>query len=214
RRHHAAQHARPDWPVSRLHEARAASVSAGANGSGPRHGLRRGPARNPAVVVLRVRMHLPVLVARVLCQGGPRLAGGCPGRQQERARGGGGMRRAIGFALALVLVPALASAKVQLTVSYSYDAVWPGALRFVEVDRGWRVSQRDKEAGFVRFLMVEDKKDHVATLELIRVIDTEGRDAVRLQLSTVDLARYQEAPVLDALARTPPADLGPPAPPL
>ena len=114
---------------------------------------------------------------------------------------------------ALLALPSVASAKVHLIVSYPFDAVWPGVLRFVEVDRGWKVSERDKDAGFVRFALIDDKKAHLATLELIRVTDGDGRAAVRLQLSSSDLARFQEAPVLDALARKLRDELGPPTPP-
>ncbi len=114
---------------------------------------------------------------------------------------------------ALAMFPTVARARVQQVVPYPFDAVWPGALRFVRVDRGWKVAEQDKEAGFVRFTLIEDKKPHDATLELIRVTDTDGRAAVRLQLSAPDLARYQEQPVLQALVRKLREELGAPAAP-
>ena len=104
--------------------------------------------------------------------------------------------------------------KVHLVVPYPYDSVWPAAVRFVRLDRGWKILEQDKDAGFLRFELYEDKKAHAASLELVRTTDGEGRAAVRLQLSTADLARFQEAPVLDALARKLREELGPPpAPP-
>ena len=103
--------------------------------------------------------------------------------------------------------------KVHLVVSYPYESVWPTAVRFVRVDRGWKIIEQDKEAGFVRFELIEEKKTHTASLELVRTTDSEGRPAVRMQLSTADLARFQEAPILDAIARKLRDELGPPPPP-
>jgi hypothetical protein len=120
-----------------------------------------------------------------------------------------------GLSAALLLVgPGLAAARTHIVVSYPYDAVYAGAIRFIRVDRNWKLVEQDKEAGFLRFELVEDKKPHAANLELIRTSDGEGRPAVRVQLSTADLARFQEAPILDALARKLREELGPPpAPP-
>jgi hypothetical protein len=111
------------------------------------------------------------------------------------------------------LVGREARAKAHLVVPYAYDAVWPGAVRFVRVDRGWKILEQDKAAGFVRFALIEDKKPHTANLELVRTTDGEGREAVRLQLSSEDLATSQEAPVLSALARKLREELGAPPPP-
>ena len=103
--------------------------------------------------------------------------------------------------------------KVHLVVSYPYESVWPAAVRYLKVDRGWKVTEQDKDAGFVRFEMIEDKKPHAATLELVRTTDGDGRVAVRLEMSTGDLARSQESPVLDGIAHKLRDELGPPAAP-
>jgi hypothetical protein len=103
--------------------------------------------------------------------------------------------------------------KVHLVVAYPYESVWPSAVRFVRVDHGWKILEQDKDAGFLRFELYEDKKPHAASLELVRVTDGEGRSAVRIQLQTADLPRFQEAPILDALARKLRDELGPPAAP-
>ena len=103
--------------------------------------------------------------------------------------------------------------KVHLLVSYPYESVWPAAVRFVRVDHGWKIVEQDKESGFLRFELIEEKKTHTASLELVRTTDAEGRAAVRMQLSTADLARFQEAPILDALARKLRDELGPPPAP-
>ena len=103
--------------------------------------------------------------------------------------------------------------KVHLVVAYPYESVWPAAVRFVRIDRGWKIVEQDKEAGFLRFELYEEKKSHTASLELVRTTDADGRVAVRMQLSTSDLARFQEAPILDAIARKLRDELGPPAPP-
>jgi hypothetical protein len=103
--------------------------------------------------------------------------------------------------------------KVHLLVAYPYESVWPAAVRFVRVDRGWKIVEQDKEAGFLRFELIDEKKSHTASLELVRTTDGEGRAAVRMQLSTTDLARFQEAPILDAIARKLRDELGPPPPP-
>src|SRR5262249_23339536 len=97
-------------------------------------------------------------------------------------------------------------------VPYPFTSVWPAAIRFIKLDRGWKLTEQDREAGYLCFVAIEDKKPHAATLELVRVSDPEGRDAVRLQLSTADLAGVQELPILEGLARKLKEELGP-APP-
>jgi hypothetical protein len=121
---------------------------------------------------------------------------------------------AILFAAGAVLgASGTALGKSHLIVPYPFEAAWPGALRFVRVEKGWKVSEQDKEAGFIRFELVEDRKPHAATLEVIRLRDAEERDVVRLQLQANDLARFQEAPILEQLARKLKDELGPPAAP-
>ena len=115
--------------------------------------------------------------------------------------------------LAVMLPTGRTFAKTSLVVPYSFESVWPGALRFVRVEHNWKVQEQDKEAGFIRFQLIDDKKPHPATLELIRTHDDVDREAVRLQLRTADMARFQEAPFLSELARKLGEELGPPPAP-
>jgi hypothetical protein len=107
---------------------------------------------------------------------------------------------------------AIAGARTHKIVPYPFTSVWPTAIRFIKLDRGWKLVEQDREAGYLRFVVIEDKKPHPATLELVRVNDAEGRDAVRLQLSSADLAGFQEVPILDGLAHKLKEELGPAAP--
>jgi len=67
--------------------------------------------------------------------------------------------------------------------------------------RGYRITDKDREAGYVLFVYPGDGavKECAASLELLRVVDEAGLERVRLQLSIASQPSYIEVHLLDQL---------------
>jgi hypothetical protein len=111
------------------------------------------------------------------------------------------------------LSPTLAYARTMQVVSYPLVDVWPASVRFLRVDRSFPIREKDESAGYVLFDFTDGPKICKASLELIRAIDPEGRDATRLAVSIPDLPKRYEQMLIDKLASKLREDHGPPAPP-
>jgi hypothetical protein len=109
--------------------------------------------------------------------------------------------------------PGAALARSTSVLSYPVADVWPTAVRFVRVDRGYTVKEKEEEAGYILFEMPEGTKTYKASLELIRATDDLGRDATRAAISIPDLPRHFEVMLLDKLAAKVREERGSPAPP-
>jgi hypothetical protein len=118
--------------------------------------------------------------------------------------------------------PALAT-KLQHSrvLPYPSEQVWPTAIRYLRVDRGFSVVERDRDAGFILFEFglgqtastgEAGPKGH-GSLELIATADPSGRPAVKLQISTDAGPSYLPHAIADGLAAKLKADHGQPAPP-
>jgi len=121
--------------------------------------------------------------------------------------------RAVVIATGLLAAPALPWARTLDVVPYPITNVWPAAVRFLRVDRDFPVREKDEAAGYVLFEFTDGPKPCRASLELIRVLDPEGRDATRLAVAIPDLPKRYERMLLDRLAAKVRDDQGPPAPP-
>jgi len=110
------------------------------------------------------------------------------------------------------LGPGVALARSTAILSYPLGDVWSTAVRFVRVDRGYNVKEKDEESGYILFEMVEGSKTYKASLELIRATDEQGRDATRAAFSIPDLPRHFETMLLDKLSAKVREERGSPAP--
>jgi len=99
------------------------------------------------------------------------------------------------------------------TLPYAIADVWPGAVRFLRVDRGFVIREKDEAAGYVLFDFTDGPKSCKASLELIRTTDKEGRDATRVAITIRDLPRHYEQMLLDKLVSRLRDDRGAPPPP-
>jgi hypothetical protein len=117
-----------------------------------------------------------------------------------------------------LLIPGTALAKAASDVPYSVAEVYSAGLRFVRVDEGCKVVDRDPEAAFVTFECKDDDKVKRGSLEVFHS-QVNGREAVRVQFALGDDPHYVELRWLELLQRklrdergTPPP-LSPTAPP-
>jgi hypothetical protein len=104
--------------------------------------------------------------------------------------------------MAALLLAALASgadARTAAVIPYPTAEVWSTAVRFIRVDRGYKVREKDEESGYILFDLVEGSKSYKGSLELIKTTDDAGRDATRAAFALPDLPHHYETMLLDKL---------------
>ncbi len=116
-------------------------------------------------------------------------------------------------AVALLALAGTAGAKTLTTVSYPYDQVFPSAVRFLRIDEGVKVIEKDSEAGYIVFELKDDGKTFEGSFEVARVRDQEGRNAARLVVRIKDRPDYMEQGLIDRFGLKLREELGLPKPP-
>ena len=100
---------------------------------------------------------------------------------------------------ASLLAPGTAESKTTRKVSHSYDRVWPTAVRFLRIDEGLKIVEKDPDTGYVLFELAEEGKTFSGSVEVIRRRDSQERDAVELILRIQKRPSYMEHAILDRL---------------
>lgn len=121
---------------------------------------------------------------------------------------------ALGLAAALATAALLAPpawARSERTLVYAPARVFPTAVRFLRVDAGLKIVEKDAEAGYVMFELVDGDKVYPGALELVAT-ESAGRQASKLVLTIEGQPSYVEAVMLDKLERKVRQELGEPAP--
>lgn len=108
----------------------------------------------------------------------------------------------------------VAFARSALETPYPVDQIWSTAVRFLRVDQRFPVLEKDKDAGYILFDYVEEStKVHKASLELVAVVQSSGRQATKVVLTIPDKPRHVEALILEKLQKKAIEELGTPLPP-
>ena len=111
------------------------------------------------------------------------------------------------------LAPTVTWARTMEIASYPIVDVWPAAVRFLRVDRGFPIREKDESAGYILFDYTDGPKPCKGSLELIAATDPVGREATRIAISIPDMQRRYEQMLLDKFVAKLHEDQGPPAPP-
>jgi hypothetical protein len=110
--------------------------------------------------------------------------------------------------------PATALLAQKRVLSYPFDAVWPSAIRYLRIDRGYTIAERDAEAGFILFSFpVTPDRTGSGSLEVLRTVDAAGRPSVELRAATSAGPSHLPHTLLDGIAAKVRAERGQPAPP-
>lgn len=113
------------------------------------------------------------------------------------------------LALALLLVPATASARASTEYTYRYDQLLQATIRLLRVDLGCQITDRDDAMGFVMFDYPGTAgHSHGGSVELVRITDDHGVDHVRVTVQIPTMPTYVEQHVLTRLARKLREDFG------
>jgi hypothetical protein len=108
--------------------------------------------------------------------------------------------------LLLVALTAIADARSEKTVGWTAEKVFPTAVRFLRVDEGVTIVEKDADAGYVLFELKDDGKVYPGALELVTLDDGKLRLVLRIE----DRPDYMEIGMLDRLERKLTEELGPP----
>jgi hypothetical protein len=109
-------------------------------------------------------------------------------------------RGAAAAALALVAGAAPhAWAKSQVELAWPLAQVYGASLRFVRIDRGCKIVDKDPEASYVVFECPDDSKKGATKGGALELLQLEGR--VRAQVTLADEPRYVELRFLELLER-------------
>lgn len=117
------------------------------------------------------------------------------------------------FAIGLASSPLLseALARSEKSVAYPREQAWPTAVRYLAVDERAKITDKDVDAGYILFEIVDDGKRFKGSLELATVT-VDGRTGVKLILQIEDRPSWVEIQMLTKLERKLRAELGSPAP--
>jgi hypothetical protein len=106
--------------------------------------------------------------------------------------------------MAVGLWPGSAAAKAQKKLAYSYEQVWSAAVRFLRVDEGFEIVEKDMDAGYVIFTVSEDGKRFQGALEIVRMGEKEEPSGLLLLVGIADRPEYMEQGILDRFGRRSP----------
>ncbi|NVB42059.1 hypothetical protein G6O69_29820 [Pseudenhygromyxa sp. WMMC2535] len=102
----------------------------------------------------------------------------------------------------------------QRVLSYPFPQVWPTAIRYLRIDRGFEVTDRDEEAGYILFEFdLEGDRQGSGSLEMFATEDSSGRPSVSVSVSTSAGPVHLPNAILDGLAAKVRAERGQPASP-
>ncbi len=117
---------------------------------------------------------------------------------------------ALAIAATLAAAPRGADAKDSRVASYSMERAWPTVVRCLRIDLGYKIVERDKEAGYIIFEMTKGDATYRGSIELVRTVDHAERSSVKLIADVVDQPSYEDSWILDKVLARLREDLGQP----
>lgn len=99
-------------------------------------------------------------------------------------------------------------------LSYPFDQVWPTTIRYLRIDRGFALSDRDEEAGYILFeFPLDGERSGRGSIEMFALTDASGRPSVSVAVNTGAGPVHLPNSILDGIAAKVRAERGQPAPP-
>ncbi len=132
------------------------------------------------------------------------------------------------IALVLAVVPAheskagvtmlagpLAMLEHRRILSYPLDQVWTTAIRYLRIDRGFELTDRDEESGYLLFeFTLAEGGVGSGSLQMFATVDVSGRPSASVQINTAAGPLHLPNSLLDGLAAKVRSERGQPkAPP-
>jgi hypothetical protein len=99
-------------------------------------------------------------------------------------------------------------------LSYPLDQVWPTAIRYLRIDRGFKVTDRDEQAGYMLFeFPVDGGRTGSGSVEMFATEDASGRPSVSISVNTGAGPVHLPNAILDGIAAKVRAERGQPSTP-
>lgn len=99
-------------------------------------------------------------------------------------------------------------------LSYPLEQVWPTAIRYLRIDRGFEVTDRDEEAGYMLFeFPVDGGRIGSGSVEMFATEDAAGRPSVSVAVNTGAGPVHLPNSILDGIAAKVRAERGQPVDP-
>jgi hypothetical protein len=116
------------------------------------------------------------------------------------------------FSIGLASISPPACARTTAETAYSPGEVWSTAIRFLRIDRGFQILERDAEAGYVLFGYVDGETKARGAFEILSKRDEKDRLTTILVINIPDVPHHVERLLLDKLDRKLREELGSPSP--
>ncbi len=116
------------------------------------------------------------------------------------------------FFTALITASTQAFARTTAETAYSPGEVWSTAIRFLRIDRGFQIFERDAEAGYVLFGYVDGETKARGAFEILSKRDEKDRLTTILVINIPEVPHHVERMLLDKLDRKLREELGSPSP--
>ncbi len=104
-----------------------------------------------------------------------------------------------------------AGAKTNRELTYRYNQIWGTVIRFLRVDNGFKIVEKDKIDGYIMFEYKDGERTFNSSIELIKV-EIEGRYYVRAGMHIQKMPSYVEILLQDKLKRKLRDEYGDPPP--
>jgi hypothetical protein len=99
-------------------------------------------------------------------------------------------------------------------IPYPLEFVWPTTIRYLRVDRGYSIVDRDEESGYLLFEFPHGRDGKgTGSVEAFATEDDAGRPSVNLHVSTTDGPSYLPNTIADGIAKKLREERGQPARP-
>jgi hypothetical protein len=115
------------------------------------------------------------------------------------------------IAAAVLALPCVGAARADRDLTYRENEIWNGAIRFLRVDSGFKIVEKDRDAGYVLFEYKDGTAPHSASFEMVKAVK-EGRSYVRARIQIPEMPRYVEVVLIDKLIRKLADEYGDPPP--
>ncbi len=103
-------------------------------------------------------------------------------------------------AAVVLALPCVGAARTDRELTYRENEIWNGAIRFLRVDSGFRILEKDRDAGYVLFEYKDGATPCSASFEMVRAVK-DGRNFVRARIQIPEMPRYIESVLMDGLVR-------------
>ncbi|MBN2342671.1 MAG: hypothetical protein JXX29_16630 [Deltaproteobacteria bacterium] len=94
----------------------------------------------------------------------------------------------------------MSQAAISKELTYSEDTVWRCAVRFLRVDSGYKILEKDKETGYLLFEYAENGATYNGSFEVLKRV-VNNHEVVRVQVNLHGQPKYMESLLFNKLEK-------------